>query len=111
MCSHRRLSASVCWSKNPYSSASLATQPLWRIAAGYGVRTGLIGLPLTHPATGASGFIISDRFHRRADRVVTLDGEPAVSPSRMGDVALGVLAEEQPDRELRVRLDLAAVDG
>ena len=97
--------------EEPYSSASLATLPLWRIAAGYGVRTGLIGLPLTHPATGASGFIISDRFHRRADRVVTLDGEPAVSPSRLDDVARGVLAEEQPDRELRVRLDLLPWTG
>jgi hypothetical protein len=71
----------------------------------------LVGLPLTHPATGASGFIISDRFHRRADRVVTLDGEPAVSPSRLDDVARGVLAEEQPDRELRVRLDLLPWTG
>ena len=75
------------------------------------MRTGLVGLPLTHPATGASGFIISDRFHRRADRVVTLDGEPAVSPSRLDDVARGVLAEEQPDRELRVRLDLLPWTG
>jgi len=97
--------------EEPYSSASLATQPLWRIAAGYGVRTGLIGLPLTHPATGASGFIISDRFHRQADRVVTLDGDPAVSPSRLDDVARGVLAEEQPDPELRVRLDLLPRTG
>ena len=82
--------------EEPYSSASLATQPLWRIAAGYGVRTGLIGLPLTHPATTATGFIVSDRFHRRADRIVTLDSEPAVSPSRLDDVARGVLAQEQP---------------
>jgi predicted AlkP superfamily phosphohydrolase/phosphomutase len=97
--------------EEPYSSGSLATQPLWRIAAGYGVRTGLVGLPLTHPATGASGFIISDRFHRRADRVVTLDGEPAVSPTRLDDVARGVLAEERPDLELRVRLDLLPWTG
>jgi predicted AlkP superfamily phosphohydrolase/phosphomutase len=92
--------------EEPYSSASLATQPLWRIVAGYGVRTGLIGLPLTHPATAASGFIVSDRFHRRADRVVTLDEEPAVAPSRLDDLARSVLVHEQPDGELRVRLDL-----
>ena len=97
--------------EEPYSSASLGVQPLWRIAAGYGVRTGLIGLPLTHPANGATGFIVSDRFHRRADRVVTLDGEPAVSPSRLDDMARSVLADEQPDRELRVRLDLLPWTG
>ena len=99
----------ACWSKNRIPPPVLATQPLWRIAAGYGVPTGLIGLPLTHPATGASGFIISDRFHRRADRVVTLDGEPAVSPSRLGDVALGVLAETTGPRAARATRS-AAVD-
>jgi predicted AlkP superfamily phosphohydrolase/phosphomutase len=97
--------------EEPYSSSSLATQPLWRIAAGYGIRTGLIGLPLTHPATNASGFIVSDRFHRRSDRVVTLDSEPAVAPSSLDDIARGVLAEEQPTRELRVRFDLLPWTG
>jgi hypothetical protein len=97
--------------EEPYSSSSLATQPLWRIAAGYGIRTGLIGLPLTHPATTASGFIVSDRFHRRSDRVVTLDSEPAVAPSRLDDIARGVLAEEQPTGELRVRFDLLPWTG
>jgi predicted AlkP superfamily phosphohydrolase/phosphomutase len=98
--------------EDPYTSASLLAQPLWRIAGGYGVRTGLIGLPLTHPATGATGFIVSDRFHRRADRVVTLDREPAVSPGRLDDVARGVLAEErQPEEKLRARFDLMPWTG
>jgi predicted AlkP superfamily phosphohydrolase/phosphomutase len=97
--------------EKPYSSASLLRQPLWGIAAGYGVRSGLIGLPLTHPARNASGFIVSDHFHRRADRVVTLDGEPAVSPSRLEDVARSVLAEERPTAELRVRFDLLPWTG
>ncbi len=97
--------------EEPYSSSSLGIQPLWRIAAAYGVRTGLIGLPLTHPAPAAPGFIVSDRFHRRAERVVTLDSEPAVSPSRLDDVARGVLAEAQPMRELRARFDLLPSTG
>jgi len=97
--------------EEPYSSVSLAAQPLWRIAAGYGIRTGLIGLPLTHPATNASGFIVSDRFHRRSDRIVTLDNDPAVSPRSLDDVARSVLAEEQPARELRVRFDLMPWTG
>ena len=38
--------------------------------------------------------------------------EPAVSPARLDDVALlGVLSEKQPDRELRVRLDLLPRTG
>jgi hypothetical protein len=97
--------------EEPYSSSSLGTLPLWSIAAGYGVRTGLIGLPLTHPAPNARGFIVSDRFHRRADRVVTLDAEPAVSPSSLDDIARGVLAEERPAREMPARFDLLPRTG
>ena len=97
--------------EEPYSSVSLAAQPLWRIAAGYGIRTGLIGLPLTHPATNATGFIVSDRFHRRSDRIVTLDNDPAVFPRSLDDVARSVLAKEQPARELRVRFDLMPSTG
>ena len=42
---------------------------------------------------------------------MTLDSEPAVSPSRLDDIARGVLAEEQPTRELRVRFDLLPWTG
>jgi hypothetical protein len=75
------------------------------------MRTGLVGLPLTHPAAHADGFVVSDRFHRRADRVVTLDVEPSVSPARLDDVARSVLATEAPARDLRDRLDLLPWTG
>ena len=97
--------------EEPYSSESFRTQPLWRIAGAYGVRTGIIGLPLTHPAENATGFIVSDRFHRRADRVVTLETEPAVSPTGLDDVAREVLATGQQTDEFRNRLDLLSWTG
>lgn len=97
--------------EQPYSSASLLTQPLWRIAGGYGIRTGLIGLPLTHPASSDSGFIVSDRFHRRSDRVVSLDNEPDVSPYRLDDIARGVLAEDHSSEDQDVRFDLLPLTG
>ena len=71
--------------EEPYSSASLKSLPLWQIAARYGVPTGLIGLPLTHPADSPVGFIVSDRFHRRTDSAAVLDARPAVSPARFDD--------------------------
>jgi len=90
----------------PYSSESFRTPPLWRIAARYGVTTGLIGLPLTYPPDAPSGFIVSDRFHRRTDRSV-LDGGPAVAPARLDDVARTlVVAEEAALSAAPVPLDL-----
>ena len=99
--------------EEPYSSASLKSLPLWQIAARYGVPTGLIGLPLTHPADSRAGFIVSDRFHRRTDSAAVLDARPAVSPARIDDVARAVLAAEQvePTGASRVRLDLLPQTG
>jgi hypothetical protein len=109
--------------EEPYSSASLESLPLWQIAARYGVPTGLIGLPLTHPAdlsAGAlaeadsrAGFIVSDRFHRRTDPAAVLDARPAISPARIDDVARAALAAEQGlgNKDGRVQLDLLPQTG
>ena len=92
--------------EEPYSSESFRAQPLWRMAARYGVRTGLIGLPLTHPAEPPSGFIVSDRFHRRNERSV-LESGPAVSPAHLDDVARTVSnAQASSPSSPRVPLDL-----
>jgi hypothetical protein len=72
--------------EQPYSSDSLRAQPLWRMTARYGIRSGIIGLPLTHPAQTPFGFVVSDRFHRRDDRAV-LDAGPSVWPAALDDVA------------------------
>jgi hypothetical protein len=99
--------------EEPYSSASLESPPLWQITARYGVPTGLIGLPLTHPAESPAGFIVSDRFHRRSDSSAVLDARPAVSPARLDDDARAVLAAEQvtTSAESRWRLDLLPQTG
>jgi hypothetical protein len=99
--------------EEPYSSASLEAMPLWRVAGRYGVRTGFIGLPLTHPADSPAGFIVSDRFHRRSDSAAVLDARPAVSPPRLDVVARAVLAAEQgqPTDERLAHLDLVPQAG
>jgi hypothetical protein len=99
--------------EEPYSSTSLASMPLWRVAGRYGVRTGLIGLPLTHPADSAAGFIVSDRFHRRTDSAAVLDALPAVSPPRLDEAARAMLTADQlqPSAAHRALLDLLPQTG
>jgi hypothetical protein len=97
--------------EEPYTSGGLRAQPVWRIAARHGVRTGLVGLPLTHPAADAAGFIVSDRFYRQSEQVVALDEEPAVAPPPLEDVARGVLAAGPRTEGLRVSLDLLPGTG
>jgi hypothetical protein len=93
--------------EEPYTSASLESPPLWRIAERYGVPTGFIGLPLTHPADSRAGFIVSDRFHRLSDSAAVLDARPAVSPARLDDDARALLAEQGDSQSERgPRLDL-----
>src|SRR5262245_708381 len=99
--------------QEPYSPASFESLPLWQIASRYGVPTGLIGLPLTHPADSRNGFIVSDRFHRRSDSSAVLDARPAISPARIEEVARAVLAAEQgqASEEGRLQLDLLPQTG
>jgi len=91
--------------EQPYASDSFQAQPLWRMAARYGVRTGMIGLPLTHPAEQPAGFIVSDRFHRHDNRSV-LDAGPAVSPPHLDDVARTVVVDESSGSAGKLGLDL-----
>src|SRR5262245_9779405 len=99
--------------EEPYSSASLQSLPLWQIAERYSVATGMIGLPLTHPAESRAGFIVSDRFHRRGDRSAVLDAQAAISPARIDQVARAALAagQAQPNNETRLPLDLLPQTG
>jgi len=98
--------------EEPYSPSSLESPPLWQIAARYGVPMGLIGLPLTHPADAQTGFIVSDRFHRRSDSAAVLDARPAVSPAHIDDVVSVVMAEQgHTDADSRVPLTLLPQTG
>ena len=93
--------------EEPHSSASLRATPLWRILSSQGLTTGVIGLPLTHPAEPLLGFMVSDRFHRRLDPAVELDPRPAVYPDGMDDLALTALRRDAtlpPARPARMEL-------
>ncbi|MBP7779254.1 MAG: alkaline phosphatase family protein [Acidobacteria bacterium] len=64
----------------PHGPDSMASMPLWRILSERGVRVGVIGWPLTHPAPPVRGYVVSDVLHRVDDARFTLDGAAAVSP-------------------------------
>src|SRR5688572_26141362 len=92
--------------EEPHTSRSLHASPLWQLLGGQGLRSGVIGLPLTHPAGPAVGFMVSDRFHRRAGRVTELDPLPAVFPPALEDTARGVLVDDdEPPAVFRARID------
>jgi tetratricopeptide (TPR) repeat protein len=46
----------------PPARTSRATLAIWDILAGHGLRTHVIGWPVTHPAHTTSGVVVSDRF-------------------------------------------------
>ena len=92
--------------EEPHSARSLRADPLWRILGARGLRSGVIGLPLTHPAEPTAGFIVSDRFHRRAGRLTELDPQPAVFPPALEEAARAVLAgDDEPPAAFRARVD------
>ena len=67
------------------TSSSVRTTPLWRVLTSHGLSSGVIGLPLTHPAEPLQGFMVSDGFHRRLDPAVDLDQRSAVYPLAVDD--------------------------
>jgi hypothetical protein len=92
--------------EQPHTSNSLTAQPLWRLLDAQGVPAGIIGLPLTHPAEPTAGFIVTDRFHHRADSRREF-GSPDILPPEAEVLAASAVVDgdEQPSA-LRAGLDL-----
>lgn len=64
----------------PHTPESMASLPLWHILSARGIRVGVVGWPLTHPAPQLRGYAVSDVLHRIDDARFVLDGASAVSP-------------------------------
>lgn len=64
-----------------HTPASMAGQPLWQILSRRGIRVGVVGWPLTHPAPDVRGFVVSDALHRLDETRVDLATAAAVSPA------------------------------
>jgi hypothetical protein len=63
------------------ASDAVRARPIWELLSGFGITTGVIDLPLTYPAHGVKGYLISDEFLRRDASAVlpSLRDEPALA--------------------------------
>jgi hypothetical protein len=61
-------------------SGAVRARPIWELLSGYGVTAGVIDWPLTYPAHGVNGYLISDEFlHRDAASVLASMDEPPLA--------------------------------
>ena len=85
-------------SAEPQTADDLTARPIWSILSDHGVRVGVIGWPLTHPAPALNGFVVSEAFHRLSEAEMTLEGASAVSPPELlSDVRLALTMPADPD--------------
>jgi predicted AlkP superfamily phosphohydrolase/phosphomutase len=62
------------------ASDAVRARPIWELLSGYGITAGVIDWPLTYPAHGVNGYLISDEFlHRDAASVTASNGEPPLA--------------------------------
>lgn len=71
------------------ASDAVRARPLWELLSGYGLSAGVIDWPLTYPAHGLNGYLISDEFlHRDPASVIASVGSlPLAYPPEAADEA------------------------
>ena len=71
------------------ASDAVRARPIWELLSGYGITAGVIDWPLTYPAHGVNGYLISDEFfHRDPASVIGSTGElPLAYPPEAADEA------------------------
>ena len=80
------------------TSSDLAAKPIWNILSDHNVPVGVIGWPLTHPASAINGFLVSEAFHRLSETEMNFEGPLAVSPPELLADARATLAiAPEPD--------------
>jgi hypothetical protein len=64
------------------ASDAVRARPIWELLSGYGITAGVIDWPLTYPAHGVNGYLVSDEFlHRDVTSVlVSMDDPPLAYP-------------------------------
>ena len=71
----------------PVSSVSLRARPLWDILGDYGVVSGVVNWPLTHPVHPTPGYIVSDYFDEAVSSPLRLANAEAATPTTAVDIA------------------------
>ena len=72
-----------------HASDAVRARPIWELLSGYGVTAGVIDWPLTYPARGINGYLISDEFLHRdpASVLASTDEPPLASPADAEELA------------------------
>jgi hypothetical protein len=84
--------------REPNSSASLRSRPLWQILGDAGIPAGVVRWPLTYPAQPILGFVLSDRFHDLIGSFLELD-DRAAFPSGVVPIALSAFTDPDSQAE------------
>ena len=81
------------------ASDAVRARPIWELLSGYGITAGVIDWPLTYPAHGVNGYLISDEFlHRDPSSVIASIGELALAyPPEAVDEARVARLNATPD--------------
>jgi predicted AlkP superfamily phosphohydrolase/phosphomutase len=62
------------------ASDAVRARPIWELLSRYGITAGVIDWPLTYPAHGVNGYLVTDQFlHRDPTSVVASTGEPPLA--------------------------------
>src|SRR5262249_405646 len=75
-------------------SATFRARTLWSIASTSGYSVGVVGWPLTQPASPVRGYLVSDAYQRVAATAYGIDDPSAIYPADLHGAALG--ARERP---------------
>lgn len=82
----------------PQSAKDLTARPIWSILGDHGVGVGVIGWPLTQPASRVNGFVVSEAFHRWSETELAFEGASAVwPPELLAEVRAALQTPADPD--------------
>ena len=84
--------------EEPHTVDDLAMRPIWSILSDLGVRVGVIGWPLTYPASEVNGFLVSETFHQSTVAGSGVDESKGIWPaSILADARAAVARPVVPD--------------
>ena len=83
--------------EEPHTVADLSARPIWSILSDLGVRVGIIGWPLTHPAPEVNGFLVSDAFHHSPQQAGADEPNAIWPPELLADASAALAVPAAPD--------------
>ncbi len=94
--------------EQPHTSTTLLARTLWDILGELGISAGVVGWPLTYPATPVLGFIVSDALHQLVAMPSSALERAAVYPPDMQQEAIEAAESVRSDESPALLPGLAA---